>query len=211
MQELKNYNIIYIISPNKHFNDYATFLNKLQFNNIIDENKNWKCKNTCIIYNCPSLQKDKNNNIENLNKIINRYNKLKFNESRYNNKIILLYHDYNGEIIQPIKINDVYIVHNSYIKDLLKNSDGVINNASLSNLKGYVDKFINYAILKHNINPNISKVRDNNKLNNIVHLNKLAIVYDYLNGDKITNIDVNDYNKSYDTLKILSGNQFIQL
>ena len=133
------------------------------------------------------------------------------NENRFNNKIMLLYHDYKSKIIQPIKINDVYIVHNSYIKDLIKNSDGIINDTSLFNIKGYIDKFINYAILKHNINPNISKVRNENKLSNIVHLNKVFIVYDYINGNKLTNIDVNDFNKTYDTLKILNGNQFIQL
>lgn len=206
--EFKYYPKIYIISPNKHNNSYKSFLDRLKENGIIDDNKNWKAKNTCLIYNCPSLQKDKNENYYNLYKIIHRYKKLKLDENEYGNKIVLLYHPSRSEIIKPIKIGDIQILHNSYIKNLLKSSNGVVNNASIDNLKGYIDKFINNAVLKTNFNREINKVRNPDKLNNIYHLNKVAVVYNYLNNDnKLMNITTNNM-KNHDTIRILNGNQF---
>jgi len=209
--EFNKYNKIYIISPNKHLNDYNSFINKLQNLNIINDKKQWNTDNTCLIYNCPSLQKNKNHNFENLEKIINRYKKLKMNETSRNNKIILLYHKSRSDIIDPIKIGDVYIVHNSYLKNSLKNSNAKLNNLNMDNIDGYLEKFTNYLILKDTDNPNISKVRNEDKINNIYHLNKIDVVYDYLNGkNKIINIDLNK-DKTNDVIKIIGGNQIIKL
>ncbi len=133
------------------------------------------------------------------------------NETSRNNKIILMYHKSKSDIINPIKIVDVYIVHNSYLKNALKNSDAKINGLNIDNIDEYLEKFTNYLILKDTDNPNISKIRNENKINNIYHLNKLDVVYDYINGNnKIINIDLNN-NKTNEVIKIIGGNQIIRL
>lgn len=197
-----------VISPDNKHNDYSTFISKLKAAKIINSNKLWDTDNTCVIYNCPSLQQDKHNNKYNMEKIFNRYNKLKMSESERNNKIILLYHKQISDVIEPLHIGDVYIIHNSYLCKLLNESTANIKNCSINNVFQYINKFLNNALLKNNINKQIIKSRNMNKKCNMYWLNKVIILYDYINStNKLVDINVPKGNNGI--LQILNNNQFM--
>ena len=91
---------------------------------------------------------------------------------------------------------------------LLNESTANIKNCSINNVFQYINKFLNNALLKNNINKQIIKSRNINKKCNMYWLNKVIILYDYVNSmNKLVDINVPKGNNGI--LQILNNNQFM--
>lgn len=208
------YNKVYIISNphNISLNYLKDTLNKL---NIIDENENWNINQTAVVYNLNNLDK----NHDQINLITDFIISLKKKEDMYNNKIMIIYK--NMDYI--LKLDDNYIIHHSQLKDQIDKQNIHFKGVNMNNFMNYIHKLLNKIFVKKQSEDiNIIKPRNENKVDNVFDMNKLYIIHDYKQGDKIYSINdpsfyykdktskYKDLTKIIDksVLEIINGNQF---
>lgn len=192
------YQKLYVISFNKTLKA-KTFINKLLPLNIINDKLEWTTTDTCIIFNVTNIHNTAEYYL--LNDIINS---LQINENVYNNKLIVFHHKID-KTLPIIKYRNNLIIHESIVKRLLTKYPMRSDNVTFDNLFLYLEKYIHNVFIKHNFNP-ITKIRDRTKTDYMFHLNKMFVLYDNKQDEKL--YIINNKASFKEILQIINGNHF---